>query len=190
MYLIKCVHIAIIMEMLFLVEWTIKDTTASCRCKGQRRPSLIFMLGKSPIWPSSTYKQTESDRRTNRRIGRLPIFALSRPRNLRRSLFFFLCPVPSSLTSPMVIPARRASETHLNSFRFTSSFRFFRQIFTDLGFFCLAPTQKRTISFLVCRAAMHFHRFPQMSAHVSHYVSSQAKSTDVSTLRHRIFFTI
>lgn len=135
MYLIKCVHIAIIQEMMFLAERTIKDTTASCRCKGQRRPSLIFMLGKSPIWPSSTYKQTESDRRTNRRIGRLPIFALSRPRNLRRSFFFPLCPVPSSLTSPMVIPARRASETRLNSFRFTSSFRFFRQIFTDLGFF-------------------------------------------------------
>lgn len=108
---------------------------ASRRRKGQRRPPLIFMLGKSPIWPSSTYSRRN---RIGEQIVESAIYRFLRFRGPETSVipFFFLpLPVSSPLTSPTVIPARRASETRLNSFRFTSSFRFFRQIFTDLGFF-------------------------------------------------------
>lgn len=111
-----------------------------------------------------------------RRIGRLPIFALSRPRNLG-SFFFFLflssywCPLPPvSRRSPMILAcrararARAPSETHLNSFRFTSSFRFFCQIFTDLGFFARRRPRNRRDFF--SRLSAEMRRFPQFPRRV------------------------
>lgn len=107
---------------------------ASRRRKGQRRPSLIFMLGKSPIWPSSYSRRN----RIGEQIVESTVYRFLRFRGPETSVvpfFSFARSFAPPHRSPMVIPARRASETHLNSFRFTSSFRFFRQIFTDLGFF-------------------------------------------------------
>lgn len=73
-----------------------------------------------------------------------------------RRVPFPLLSVPSLTPfSFMTILARRASEIHLNSFRFTSSFRFFCQIFTDLEFF----TQRRPRN-------RRFH-FPSLRLHVS-----------------------
>lgn len=158
--------------------------TASRRRKGQRRPSLIFMLGKSPIWPSSTCSRRN---RIGEQIVESAVYRFLRFRGPETSVvpffFFFPLPVPSSLTSPMVIPARRASETRLNSFRFTSSFRFFRQIFTDLGFFARRRPRNGRFLFSSIAQLCSSADFRRVSAHVSHYVSSQTKSTDTTCPR-------
>lgn len=144
----------------------------TCRRKGQRRPSLIFMLGKSLIWPSSMYSgrnRIGEHKSWNRPFTDFCAFAAQKPPSF---LFFLPLSVPSSLTSPIVIPARRASETHLNSFRFTSSFRFFRQIFTDLGFFvCRRPRNGRFLFSSVRTARYALSSISVVFARLSHYVS-------------------
>lgn len=120
------------------------------------------------------------------RIGRLPIFALSRPRNLGSffSFFFFFsscaCSLPAShpsLPPPphvdcrwflLVASARARSETRLNSFRFTSSFRFFCQIFTDLGFFARRRPRNRHDFFSRLSAEIRYRRFPPQFPQYEH----------------------
>lgn len=106
-------------------------------------------------------------RTDKRRIDRLPIFALSRPRNLRR--FYSSCaPLSHLLSAPTLTPfsftmilTRRASEIHLNNFRFTSSFRFLCRIFTDLGFFAQPRPRNRRFHFSSLCAVTRFLQFLQ-----------------------------